>query len=444
MRRAHRTVDRNVSRIRPFDDGSGGPHVLILVQNLPVPLDRRVWLECKALRQAGFEVSVVCPMGPDRVAYEELEGVHIHRYPPPPQAAGLPGFVSEVVYCWLATAWMALRIARRHRIDAIQACNPPDTYFALAAPFKLFGTRFVFDQHDLCPELADVRFSGTARRVARPLLELLERFTYRLADHVISTNGSFQGIALTRGSVDPVASTVVRSGPVASEMRRGDPHPDLRGGKRHLACYLGVMGPQDGVDLLLRGIAELVHRRGRTDCHFALLGFGDCLVDLRVEATELGIDPWVTFAGRADDRMISEYLSTADLGVAPDPSNGFNDLCTMNKVVEYMAFGVPVVCFDLPEHRVSAADSAVYVSDNDVEALAEAIDGLLGDEARRARMSRTARSRIEDGLCWERQAEAYVSIYNKLLRRPAADTETAAPEDVPTPKPSWSGRPDAA
>lgn len=433
---------------RSSPDGVDPPHVLIIVQNLPVPLDRRVWLECRALRNAGYDVSVVCPMGADRIAYEELDGVRIHRYPPPRPARSVAGFVWEVVYCWMFTAWLTLGIAFRQHIDAIQACNPPDTYFALAAPFKLFGTRFVYDQHDLCPELADVRFRGRTRRAARWLLELLERATYRVADHVVSTNGSFQRVAQCRGNVEPESNTIVRSGPVAAQMRPGEPRPDLREGKRYLACYLGVMGPQDGVDLLLEGVAHLVHHRGRRDCHFALMGFGDCLEDLQVQAAELRIEPWVTFTGLADDRMIGAYLSTADLAVAPDPSNGFNDLCTMNKVIEYMAFGVPIVCFDLLEHRISAQDSAVYIAGNDTDELAVAVDVLLDDEARRARMSRAARRRVEEALYWERQAEAYVSVYRKLLTGPAAPRHmkraTVADADGSTPDRSLSGQPDAA
>ncbi|MDP8931590.1 MAG: glycosyltransferase family 4 protein [Actinomycetota bacterium] len=400
--------------------GSSAPrsrHVLVLVQNLPVPLDRRVWLECQALVAAGFKVSVISPKGPGDPPFQLLEGVRLHKYDPPPPARTARSFAWEFAYCWLQTARLAARVVARERVDAIQACNPPDTYFSLAAPFKLIGTRFVFDQHDLCPELYEVRFPDGPLWLRRCLLAL-ERATYRLADHVIATNDSFRDVALRRGRRAPDTVSVVRSGPVAARMRRGLPHSELRQGRRYLACYLGVMGPQDGVDLLLRAVARLVYEHGRRDCHFALLGFGDCFEDLRALAQELDLAEWVTFTGRADDELIAAYLSTADLGLAPDPKNGFNDLCTMNKVVEYMAFGLPVVSFDLKETHVSAGEAAFYVNDNNPADFALAVDLLLDDPDRRRGMGAFARARIEAQLSWEHQAAAYVGLYRRLLGAP--------------------------
>ncbi|MDQ4129510.1 MAG: glycosyltransferase family 4 protein, partial [Actinomycetota bacterium] len=410
---------RPVAARAPATDGSGSRrHVLIVVQNLPVPLDRRVWLECQSLAEAGFRVSVICPKGPGDPPFQVLDGIRLHKYDPPAAARSPLGFVREFAYCWLQTARLAACVAARERVDAIQACNPPDTYFSLAAMFKLTGARFVFDQHDLCPELYGVRFpEGPGHLLAA--LRALERATYRLADHVIATNESFREVALGRGGLAPDAVSVVRSGPVAARMRRGYPHSGLRNGCRYLGCYLGVMGPQDGVDLLLRAVAHLVHERGRRDCHFALLGFGDCFEDLRRLAGELDLTQWVTFTGRADDELISAYLSSADVGLAPDPKNGFNDLCSMNKVVEYMAFGLPVVSFDLKETRFSAGEAGVYVDDNDPAAFALALDLLLDDPARRQRMGELARARIETQLSWEHQAATYVELYRRLLGVPA-------------------------
>jgi glycosyltransferase involved in cell wall biosynthesis len=388
--------------------------VLIIVQNLPVPLDRRVWLECQALVASGVGVSVICPKGPDDPAYQELDGVRIYKYTPPPPAQGALGYLREFVYCWLATAALAIRVYLRDGFQVIQACNPPDTYFALALPFKPLGVRFVYDQHDLCPEVYRSRF-GRRGGILLRALEWLERATFRTADHVISTNESYRRIALTRGHRRPDVITVVRSGPDAQRMRRAAPRPELKQDRPLLACYLGVMGPQDGVDLLLRAIAVLVHERGRRDCHVALLGFGDCLAELVLLAKELELEEHVSFPGRADNRMIEDYLSTADVGLSPDPKNPLNDVSTMNKTLEYMAYGLPVVAFDLTETRVSAGGAAVYARPNDVREYAAALDALLDDPERRAAMGRVGRRRIEEALAWEHQAVRYVEVYHRLL-----------------------------
>lgn len=393
--------------------------VLIIVQNLPVPLDRRVWMECQALVAAGYGVSVICPKGPGDPSFQELDGVRIHKYAPPRPVRGLAGYAWEFTYCWIRTARLAWRVARREGFDALQACNPPDTYFALAAPFKLAGRKFVFDQHDLNPELYRSRFERPSR-VLVGALRSLERLSYSTADHVISTNDSYRSIAMGRGGKRPVDVTVVRSGPDARIMRRGDPRPELRRGREHLLVYLGIMGPQDGVDLALRAVDELVHRRGRDDVHAAFLGFGDCYDDLVALSRDLGLDDYVTLTGRADMTMISEYLSTATLGLDPDPKNPLNDLSTMNKVMEYMAFEVPTVAFDLTETRVSAGDAAAYAEPDDVDAFADEVERLLDDPAARARMGVAGRRRVEEVLAWEHQAGAYVDVFRHLIGDPGA------------------------
>jgi glycosyltransferase involved in cell wall biosynthesis len=396
--------------------GSQRPRALIVVQNLPVPLDRRVWLESLALRDAGWDVAVICPQGPGDPAYEELEGIQLHKYPSPPQTRGKLSFVLEFVYCWLATAWLTLRVVRRGRPTVLQACNPPDTYFALAAPLKLLGVRFVFDQHDLCPELYETKFGG--RGLLHRLLLRLERATYAVADHVVAPNASYREAALRRGGLQPQQVTVVRNGPDLARLHRVEPVPDLRAGRRFLCCYLGIMGPQDGVDVLLHAAHHLVHGSGRTDVHFALLGFGDELDNLKALTTDLALWPWVTFTGRADDDMVRRYLSTADVGLSPDPTNAFNDVSTMNKTMEYMAFGLPVVAFDLKETRVSAGAAAVYVPGNDPRAFADALACLLDDPERRAAMGAAGRRRVGERLVWSKQVPAYVALFD-ALRSPA-------------------------
>lgn len=389
--------------------------VLIIVQNLPVPLDRRVWQESLALVEAGYQVSVICPRAPGDPDHTVLDGVHVHKYTPPRASRGALGFAVEFVYCWLQTLRLTLHVLRHEGFDVIQACNPPDTYFALALPFKLVGKRFVFDHHDLCPELFDARFGTGGSPVLRHGLEALEAATYRTADHVIVTNASFRAVATGRGSRSPDSVTIVRSGPRAARMQKGTARPELRSGRDHLAVYLGVMGPQDGVDLLLHGFAHLVHDLGRDDVHLGLLGFGDCHDELVELSRELRIDDHTTFTGRADDRMIQDWFSTADVAVAPDPRNAFNDRCTMNKVIEYMAYELPIVSFDLTESRFSAGDAAVYVDGDDPPALGRAIADLLDDPDERARMGRVGRARVDRALAWEHQSRHYVAAFDRLL-----------------------------
>ncbi len=388
--------------------------VLIIVQNLPVPLDRRVWLECLALRTAGYQVSVICPKAPGDPSYQQLEGVSIRKYTPPPVTNGFAAYAWEFVYCWLATAWLTLRTALREGFDVIQACNPPDTFFALAALFKPFGKKFVFDQHDLCPEVYESRFADGPRIFHRGLLAL-ERGTYATSDHVISTNESYRDVAIHRGHRTPESVTVVRTGPDANRLQRRAPSPALREGRDYLCAYLGVMGPQDGVDLALQAAAVIVHDHGRTDIQFAFVGGGDSFEELTALASELELDDYVTFTGRVPDDVVFDVLSTADLGLCPDPLNPLNDVSTMNKTMEYMAFELPVVAFDLKETRVSASDAALYVTPNDVREYADTIVKLLDDRGLRDEMGRFGRTRVEETLAWEHQAPMYVGVYDRLL-----------------------------
>jgi glycosyltransferase involved in cell wall biosynthesis len=403
--------------------------VLIIVQNLPVPLDRRVWLECQALRAAGYEVSVICPKGPGDPSYHEVDGVHLYKYQAPPEARGALGFAVEFTYCLIRVLLLSLKVRRRHGFDVLQACNPPDTYWVVAALYRPFGVRFVYDQHDLNPEVFVSRFGspkGVVQKLQYRMLLWLERMTYRCAHHVISTNESYRHVALTRGLKSTDDVTVVRSGPDTSRMRPVVPLPELRGGREHLICYLGIMGPQDGVDVALRALSVLVHDMGRRDIRLALLGFGDCFDELRQLAHELLLHDYVTFTGRADAKMISEYLSSSEVGVSPDPLNPLNDVSTMNKTMEYMAYALPVVAFDLKETRVSAESAAVYVEPGDVEGFAKAIAELIDDPERRAKMAEVARARAAAVLDWEPQRRAYVGTFDRVcgVDRPRASDPT--------------------
>ncbi len=392
-------------------------HVLIVVQNLPVPLDRRVWLECKALKSAGYDVSVICPKGPGDPAREVIDGVRIFKYRPAPQASGVLGYLLEFVYCWLRTAWLSVKVWRTQRFDVLQACNPPDTYWLLARIWKRRGVRFVFDQHDLNPELFLSRFGTPTSRFAKAqfaFLTWLERKTYDTADHVISTNRSYQRIAMKRGGIDIADTTVVRSGPDTTMMR--PQHPAVAGGRRrHSLAYLGIMGPQDGVDTILEVMHELTVVRGRTDVEATLMGFGDCLADLRRQSTEMGLDDVVTFTGRADSRMIAQHLSAAAVGLCPDLKTPLNDVSTMNKTMEYMAYALPSVSFDLVETRVSGEDACLYVPSGDVGRFCDAVELLLDDDEYRLMMARRARARVSSVLDWRPQAEAYVSVFDRMV-----------------------------
>jgi len=408
---------------------AGGPHVLIVVQNMSVPLDRRVWLECQTLRTAGYRVSVICPRGKNDAAYDEIDGVQIHRYAPPPAARGVLAYGLEFAYCWLRAAALAWRIHRAEPLDVIQGCNPPDTYWALARLFRRAGVRFVFDHHDLCPELYDSK-PGEPSRWVSAMLRWLERRTFATADLVLTTNESYRSRASGRTGRPVDEIVIVRSGPDPDRMQPGEPVPELRHGRPHLVCYLGLMNPQDGVDVVVRVADHVVHSLGRTDIHFALLGDGDCGADLRRLATELELDDYVTFTGLVGSDDIKRWLSTADVGLSPDPYTPFNDVSTMNKTLEYMAYELPTVAYRLTETVVSAGPAGEYVEssddpDADARRFADALVALIDDPDRRATMGKLGRERIEQGLGWPASAAAYLGAYDRLTLR-LAGIDTAA------------------
>jgi glycosyltransferase involved in cell wall biosynthesis len=399
--------------------------ILIIVQNLPVPFDRRVWLECQALTSAGYRVAVVCPRASDEPAYEVIDSVQLYRYRPYAPGGSKASFIAEYAYSFLATAWKVLKARRSGRFAVIQACNPPDIFWPLALAFRAFeGTRFVFDHHDLCPELFQSRFPSGPKLPFRGLLAL-ERRTHRAADHVIATNDSYREIAMTRGGKRANEVTVVRTGPDLRRLQPGEASPELRRGRRFLVAYIGVMGPQDGVDIVVRAADIVVNKLGRDDIAFTLIGSGDCFDDLVALRDELGLAGHVEFTGRAPDELVVRIMSTADVGLSPDPKNPLNDVSTMNKTMEYMAFGLPVVAFDLRETRVSAGNAAVYVQPNDEHEYAEAIVALLDHQPRRTVMGKLARERIEQELAWDHQKDAYLGVYERVLGKGMAARKRA-------------------
>jgi glycosyltransferase involved in cell wall biosynthesis len=398
-------------------ESNARPRTLIIVQNLPVPFDRRVWLESKALTAAGYDVTVVCPKGKGDPEREVLEGVTLLKYRPYAPGGGALGFIIEYAYSFLATAALVFRARRSGKFAVLQACNPPDIFWPIARWLRRRdGTQFVFDHHDLCPELYDSRFPDGRALPKRGLLAL-ERATFHTADHVVATNTSYAEVAILRGGKAPDHVTVVRTGPDQDRLQRKAAVPALRRGRSHLVAYIGVMGPQDGVDLAVRAAAHVVHDLGREDVAFTFMGAGDSYDDIVALRDELGLQDYLELPGRVPDETVLDVLSTAAVGLSPDPKNPLNDVSTMNKTMEYMAFGLPVVAFDLKETRVSAGEAASYLPSGDVAAYAKEIVELLDNPVQREVMGRLGRLRIEEELGWPYQRDAYVGVYDKLVDR---------------------------
>jgi glycosyltransferase involved in cell wall biosynthesis len=374
-------------------------------------------MELNALRAAGWEVSAICPMGEGGTEpYEVLDGIHLWRYPAPPATSGFLSYAWEFLYCWLQTARLTLVVSARRGFDVIHTANPPDLFWAIALPFKSAGVKFVFDHHDLCPELYLSRF-GEHRAGSLPhrMLQWLERMQFRTADLVVSTNESYRQVAIARGGKRPEQVRVVRSGP--SRKRFGtirQPEQALKRGRTFLVAYLGVMAPQDGVDHLVRAAKVLVQDRRRRDVAFTFIGSGDSFEDLKSLVRELGLEEDCEFTGRIPDSDVERILATADVCVSPDPKNPLNDVSTMNKVLEYMACAKPVVCYDLREHRYSAAEGALYATADDVEDLAAKIEQLLADPDMRARMGAYNRERFLSQMAWEHNAGELLKAYEWL------------------------------
>ncbi|MGW6055566.1 glycosyltransferase family 4 protein [Streptomyces sp. NPDC055189] len=394
----------------------GGParRALILVENLSVPFDRRVWQECTTLRDAGWTVHVICPQGTkrDTEPEAEIDGVRIHRYPLRAATGGPAGYLRE----YGSALWHTARLARKvGPVHVVHACNPPDLLFLPARWLTRRGARFVFDQHDLVPELYLSRF-GRGKDVLYRAVCALERMTYRAADIVIATNESYRDVAVSRGGKKPEDVFVVRSAPAVDRFQPVPPEPELKRGKEHLLCYLGVMGPQDGVDYALRALAKLRDELGRSDWHAVFVGSGDAF-DAMVElAGELGLSEQVEFTGRIPDADLVRYLSTADVCLSPDPRNPLNDVSTMNKVLEYMAMGRPIVSFDLREARVSAGEAAVYAPANDEAEFARLTALLLDDPEKRARMGKIGQERVSGPLSWENSQASLLAAYAVACR----------------------------
>jgi glycosyltransferase involved in cell wall biosynthesis len=383
--------------------------VLITVENGPAAADHRVAKQISSLVDAGFSVRVITPRGSANAVYRNHPQIEVYEYPPPREPRGRLGYLAEYGYSVMAACALSLRAATHPRPDVVQFCQPPDTYFPLAWIFRRFGVRVVIDQRDLLPELYAARYGRVQRRVLT-VLRSLERRSFTSADGVLCVNDYARQRVRAVSGLASERVAVVRNGPVLAHVARAAPDESLKRGRRYLCCWVGLMGRQDRVDLVLRSIDHLVHGLGREDCEFAIIGSGECLPTVRALARELDLDKWVHFTGDLDPQDVFRYLATADVGL--DASLQFE--VSPVKVMEYMAFGVPVVAFDLPETRNLTDGAAAYAEPADVRGHACAINALLDDAERRHKLGQDGQARVRDELAWDHQAVAYLEMIGRL------------------------------
>ena len=389
--------------------------VLIIVENLPVPFDRRVWQEATALAEAGYTVSVICPKAKDCTeSYEEIAGIHIYRHPLPLEANGALGYLLEYLAALFWEFALSWRVLRRHGFDVVHACNPPDLLFLIGWFYKTFlGKKFLFDHHDINPELYEAKFGK--RGVFYRLLGFFERQTFRCADVSLATNDTFKAIAVERGGMSPERVWVVKSYPDLKRFHRVRPDPSLRCGRRYLLGYVGIIAAQDGVDLLLRAMAHIVKDQRREDVHCLVVGDGPELANLVALAEKLDIEAYVTFTGYLTGTDLLSHLCSVDIGVIPDPYNAYNDKISMNKVFEYMALGIPFVQFDLAESRLAAGEAALTARDHTAAGLGAAILELVEDPDKRQAMSAYGVAHAEKDFRWDKEKTKLLSAYEALL-----------------------------
>lgn len=388
--------------------------VLMLLQNAPYPQDSRVHHEAKALTSEGIQVTLICPGLEGQLRHENNDGVRIYRFPRPPNASSAIGYLYEYGYSMIMIFLISIFVFVRHGFDVIHAHCPPDAFVFIAVCYKLLGKRFIFDHHDLSPELYNARFGGNGNQLVYRTLILLERFACRMADHVIATNQSYKNVEMQRGQVPEERITIVRNGPDLNVRPPIASNSDLNPRGETILCYVGIMGNQDGVDYLLRALKHLCCDMGRTNFVCFLLGSGEAVPKLQSLTVNLGLSECVLFKGWVDKMEVVRFIDAADICVAPEPSNPYNDRSTAIKVMQYMAQSKPIVAFDLPEHRFSAQDAAVYAQPNEEWDYAQKIAMLMDDSERRQRMGLYGRTRIEERLAWTYQIENLLKVYKTL------------------------------
>jgi glycosyltransferase involved in cell wall biosynthesis len=395
--------------------------VLIIVENLAVPFDDRVWKEATTLQQNGYQVTVLCPRGQGyTAAYEHRNGVHIYRHPAPREGHGPFGYLVEFASALFWELFYSWYIFLRRGFHVLQGCNPPDTLFLIALPFKLFGIRYIFDHHDANPELYLSKFEREDLLYRAQVW--LERCTYRVADVIMATNQSYRRLALTRGSSQPEDVFVVRNGPDLETFRTVPRNPVFKYGKPYLVAYVGTMSTQEGLEILLEA-AALLKRTGRRDVHFTCVGGGPGLATLRGLVKSWDLEDTVNFTGRVSGELLREILSTGDVCVNPDKPCRMNDISTMIKIMEYMALGKPIVQFDLQEGRFSAGDASVYCNNDDpVQSMAERICWLLDHPEERQQMGNFGRRRVVEALAWEHSIPHLLAAYERAFSKHAGRT----------------------
>jgi glycosyltransferase involved in cell wall biosynthesis len=378
-------------------------HVAIIVENVPLSVDTRLRKQVNDLLAAGLNVSVITMRDAENSTYRETPGLRVLEYPPPTQATGVLGYAREYGVSLLWAAFLLCRLRLRTRIDVLQVCQPPDIYFPLALVLRWFGARIVVDQRDLMPELLATRYERPPRAMTQ-LLHWLERRTQHAADRTLCVNNYLRDRLITAGA-DPGRLYVVRNGPVLARVEGTVADGRLKAAHDHLVCWVGKMGPQDRVDLTIEVAQHVVRDHGRRDCGFVILGDGESLDELRERTRELGLDQWVSFPGWLPESDVFTYLASADVGLDTSLQVEVSPV----KVMEYMAFGLPVVCFDLQETRIIADDAAALSSPGDVAALARDLVRLLDDPEARQRLGAAGRRRVRDHLAWERQSPTYLA-----------------------------------
>jgi len=391
--------------------------VLFIVQNLPIPQDRRVWMEIKTLKRDGFLVSAISPRNPDQKKFEQIDGIFIYRYAKSPKASGYLSYIWEYAYSFWATLYLALKIYFKHGFAVIHTANPPDIFFILSLLFKAAGVKFVYDQHDLMPEMLLCKFNKNKKSLLYRALLMLERMSYKIADVHIATCESGQKMVLSRVKAEE-KNFIVRSAPdpdvISSKLADEKIIDALRKKYRYLGCYLGVMGRQDGVDKLLGSIRSIVHDLKRTDIGFVLMGDGDDLERLKKLSLEYGISGQVIFTGWAEKNIISTYFFASDLGLMPEPKNDYTDNSLHNKILEYMSAGLPIVSYELNEAKRSAEKAAIFVPNNDEKEFAKVICRLMDQPELRKEMSRIALERFKQNFRQEFSKKELLTAYNSL------------------------------
>jgi glycosyltransferase involved in cell wall biosynthesis len=392
--------------------------VLIIVENLPVPFDTRVWKEATSLRHAGYQVTVLCPRGKGyEKNYEQLDGVHIYRHPMPGEGNRPIGYLWEFACALFWEFFYTWWIYLRRGFHVIQGCNPPDDIFLIALPFKLLGVKYIFDHHDTNPELYLSKYEK--KGFLYHVQVWLEKMTYRCSDVVMATNTSYRDLALSRGGLGPEDVFVVRNGPDLKKFRPVPPQPSLKQGKPYLVGYVGTMSIQEGLDTLL-DVAVHVKNQGRRDIHFTCVGGGPALAGLRQMTKEKGLEDTVTFTGRVPDENLLAILSTADVCVNPDKPCQMNDISTMIKIMEYMAVGKPIVQYDLKEGRFSAQEASLYADrQGRVTDFADKILWLLENPEQRRNMGEFGRRRVEQELGWEYSVANLLAAYERAFQKRA-------------------------